>query len=86
MCIRDSFYSVDFNAVTESLSTTVFDSDVHNYYDLLRQLAAQIKKHTYIKLGLQQETNTESKYSSHTHAITQNYKQSAKLLHTADLM
>jgi len=46
------------------------------YYDLLRQLAAQIlKKHTYIKL--QQEINTKSKYS-HTHAITRNYKHSEK--------
>jgi len=40
-------------------------------------------KHTYVKL--QQEMTTKSKYS-HTHAITQNYKHFAKLLHTADLM
>jgi len=53
------------------------------YYDLLRQLAAQIKKkHIYIKL--QQEMATKEQILKH--AITQNYKHSAKLLHTADLM
>jgi len=54
------------------------------YYDLLRQLAAQIKK-THIHKRTAGNEYKKSKYS-HTHAVTQNYKHSAKLFHTADLM
>jgi len=56
---------------------------LNKYYDLLRQLAAQIKK-TYIH-KITAGNDYKSNYSQ-THAITQNYKHSAKLLHTGDLM
>jgi len=55
------------------------------YYDLLlRQLAAQIKKKTYIHKTTTGNDYKKSKYST-THAITQKDKHSAKPLHTADV-
>jgi len=52
----------------------------NNYYDLFRRLAAQIKTYTQKVTAEYEEMNT----NTHTHALTQNYKRSTKLLNTAD--
>jgi len=55
----------------------------HRNCDLLRQLAAQIEKHAYTKSEYE-EMNTKTQILTYPCTHTQNYKRSAKLLHTPD--